>query len=170
MTPPRDFYVYLHRMATTGTVFYVGKGTGQRAWDTGTRGAEWASIVHRHGLTVEIACDGLQEWAAHELERDLIALHGRADQGAGPLVNKTDGGAGTVGYLHSDELRARRAATKARTRALRPQADIQLTIKLPRDLRDRFAALCTRRDLTASQVIRRFMTEALASDKPRAMP
>jgi hypothetical protein len=90
----RDFYVYLHRKATTGEVFYVGKGVGRRAWEK-RRAEYWLRTVKKHGLIVEILQDGLQEWYAHELERDLIALHGRRDLGYGPLVNLTDGGEGS---------------------------------------------------------------------------
>jgi hypothetical protein len=104
---PRDFYVYLHRKATTGEVFYVGKGHGRRAWHDQARSKHWQNIVRKHGIAVEVVQNGLQEWAAHELERDLIALHGRSDCGYGPLVNLTDGGEGTSGFLASDAYRAK---------------------------------------------------------------
>jgi hypothetical protein len=101
---PRDFYVYLHRKATTGEVFYVGKGRGRRAWKAHneTRSALWLQVVAKHGLIVEIAQDGLQEWYAHELECELISLHGRRDTGHGQLVNFTDGGDGASGCKSSE--------------------------------------------------------------------
>jgi hypothetical protein len=94
---PQDFYVYLHRKATTGEVAYVGKGQGKRAWST-VRNRYWHRVVKKHGLIVEIVQDGLQEWFAFELEANLIALYGREN-----LCNMTDGGEGVSGYVHSDE-------------------------------------------------------------------
>lgn len=91
---PIDFYVYEHRRATTGEVFYVGKGLGRRAFSTKSRSSYWQNIAAKDGLIVNVVQDGLQEWAAFELEQDLIALHGRSDLGLGPLVNMTDGGDG----------------------------------------------------------------------------
>ena len=97
---PKDFYVYLHRKATTGEVFYVGKGYGKRAWSL-RRGLKWQSIVAKHGFVVEIAQFGLQEWAAFELEISLIAYYGREN-----LCNLTDGGEGMSGFKYSDEFKA----------------------------------------------------------------
>jgi len=89
---PQDFYVYIHRKATTCEIFYVGKGTGRRAWTSKSRNVYWHQVVKKHGLVVEIVLDGLQEWAALELEIDCIALHGRKNTGYGSLINLTDGG------------------------------------------------------------------------------
>jgi hypothetical protein len=110
---PLDFYVYEHRKATTGEVFYVGTGKGCRAWFTANRKRHWVNIARKHGVVVRIVQDGLQEWFAHELERDLIALHGRFDAGKGSLVNVTDGGEGTSGRVLSAESRAKIASAKA---------------------------------------------------------
>ena len=110
---PQDFYVYAHYKATTQEIFYVGKGSGPRAWDRKMRSPHWHNLVAKHDLTVRIVQDGLQEWAAFELERDLIALHGRKDLRQGPLINKTDGGEGGVGQIQSELKRAQTAAMNA---------------------------------------------------------
>lgn len=89
-----DFYVYLHKRKTDGRVFYVGKGTSNRAWTSYSRSKFWKSIVDKHGLIVEIVSSDLQEWAAFELEASLIALYGRKDSGLGYLCNHSDGGEG----------------------------------------------------------------------------
>jgi hypothetical protein len=89
---PKDFYVYLHRKATTGEVFYVGKGCGGRAWTRKNRNPFWHKVVAKHGIVVEIIVDGLQEWAALEFESGYIALYGRRNTGYGTLINLTDGG------------------------------------------------------------------------------
>jgi hypothetical protein len=104
---PRDFYVYLHRKATTGEIFYIGKGQGNRATESSGRSTPWRSTSNKHGLIVEIIQDGLQEWAAFELEQGLIALHGRRDCGYGALVNMTDGGEGSSGRIYDDAAKQR---------------------------------------------------------------
>ncbi len=103
-----DFYVYAHRRATTGEIFYIGKGQGRRAFDSTGRNRHWHFVVKKHGFTVEIVQDGLQEFAAFELECDLIALYGRKDCGLGELVNYTDGGEGSAGTIQSEETRLKK--------------------------------------------------------------
>lgn len=112
---PVDFYVYEHRKATTGEVFYVGKGVGRRAWRHGQskRSDWWMRVAAKHGVIVSIVIDGLQDWAAAEIEQDLIALHGRKDRGYGLLINGTDGGDGMAGQIQSDETKAKRSASVA---------------------------------------------------------
>lgn len=107
---PKDHYVYIHLRASTLKPFYVGKGQGDRAWHSSPSKRErwWRSIVAKHGVIVLIMQDGLQEWAALELEQDVIALIGRKDLKLGPLVNFTDGGEGASGAVVSEELAARR--------------------------------------------------------------
>lgn len=99
-----DFYVYVHRKAATGEIFYVGKGKDDRAWDSKyDRSKHWNYVVNKHGLIVEIIQSGLREWYAFELEIELIALYGRKDLNLGTLINKTDGGEGVAGYVYTEE-------------------------------------------------------------------
>lgn len=100
-----SFYVYLHRRATDGRVFYVGKGKGKRAYDRSSRNNYWLSTVAKHGYTVEYVVSDVQEWYAMEVERDQISYYGR-DQ----LCNMTDGGDGAAGLAVSPETRAAKAA------------------------------------------------------------
>lgn len=97
---PSDFYVYLHKRATDGRVFYVGKGCGCRAFRTSKRNKHWLSIVKKHGYSVEIVQSGMQEWWAFELECELISYYGLKN-----LCNKTDGGEGVSGLVWSYESR-----------------------------------------------------------------
>jgi len=100
----RSFFVYLHRRATDGKVFYVGKGTGNRAERLDSRSQHWRCIVARHGFVVEYVVRDVQEWYAFEIERELIAYYGRDS-----LCNKTDGGEGTAGLVMSAEAKAIRS-------------------------------------------------------------
>jgi len=40
-----DFYVYLHLDTHNNKVFYVGKGTSRRAWQTSGRNPKWLKVV-----------------------------------------------------------------------------------------------------------------------------
>jgi hypothetical protein len=95
-----DFFVYLHRRASTGKVFYVGKGTRYRHKSKWNRSQHWHNIVNKHGYTIEIAQSGMQEWWAFELERELILKY--KEDG---LCNRTDGGEGASGYSASEETK-----------------------------------------------------------------
>lgn len=94
------FYVYLHRRASDGRVFYVGKGCGRRAWIESGRNRHWQNVAAKHGFTVEIYRDALTEIDAHALEVELIAQYGRAN-----LCNLTDGGEGASGVVWTDAQR-----------------------------------------------------------------
>ena len=94
------FYVYLHRRASDGTVFYVGKGSGRRAWRRQNRNPHWQNIVAKHGLQVEIAITGLAEDEAFAREVETIARFGRDN-----LCNLSDGGEGPTGHVVSESKR-----------------------------------------------------------------
>jgi len=98
-----DFFVYLHRRASNGKVFYVGKGTRYRHKSKWNRSQHWHNIVKKHGYTIEIVQHGMQEWWAFELETDLILKY--KDHG---LCNRTDGGEGASGATLSEEAKQKR--------------------------------------------------------------
>lgn len=88
------FYTYLWLRAD-GTPYYVGKGHGNRAF---------YSCPH-HRPPKDRGCILLQEFPsetdAFEAEKFLIAYYGRKQRGDGHLINRTDGGEGPVGMIHS---------------------------------------------------------------------
>jgi hypothetical protein len=86
------FYVYLH-LKPSGEVFYVGKGTGKRAWSRNLRNRHWKYIVAYHGFVVQIHTDKLTEDQAFELEKQLIKHYREIET----LANVTDGGGGVSG-------------------------------------------------------------------------
>ncbi len=98
--------------------FYVGKGKGRR-WKEHTAEALRVKvgshkdnkirkiIAETGGLPgVAIVAENLEEAEAFSLECSTIALIGRADQGNGPLTNKSDGGEGQTGYVHTEATKA----------------------------------------------------------------
>lgn len=114
-------FVYLHRRADTGSVFYVGKGTVrkrcnhqacERAASTTARSSHWHRVVARHGFIIEVVASFRTDVDAQEFERALIVQYGR-DQ----LVNLTDGGDGHAGIETTAELRRIRSVNASRPRS-----------------------------------------------------
>lgn len=107
------YYVYQHRRADTGEVFYVGKGshrktgkiaTYSRAYVSAKRNPKWLRVVSKHGIVVEIVASFQDDHDSQEFEKFLIAQYGRK-----ALVNMTDGGDGGAGREITPEVRARLA-------------------------------------------------------------
>ena len=94
------FYVYVHKKPC-GEVFYVGKGSGQRAGSTRYRNVRWQRVVAKYGYEIEILKSQMTEPEAFSEERRLISHYGRKN-----LANFTDGGEGVSGWKHSEKTRA----------------------------------------------------------------
>lgn len=102
---PAGCYVYLHRKASTGDIFYVGKGQGRRGWDSGIAdrpNSKWRNFAAKHGVTIEIAQCGMSEEDAFLLEMWLIAKF--RYEGI-DLCNMTDGGEGNSGREWTQDQR-----------------------------------------------------------------
>lgn len=96
------YYVYLHRRSSDNKVFYVGKGSGNRAWDLSGRNAFWNRTKNKHGLLVEIVFENLNEDEAFRCEVDTILEMRYFNE---PLCNLTSGGEGISGLSFTDEQR-----------------------------------------------------------------
>jgi hypothetical protein len=107
------YYVYCHKNPTTNEIFYVGKGSGYRAYVTQSRGKFWYDYVKKHGIPiVEILHENLSEDESFILEKELIKTFGRRDINNGLLVNTTDGGEGCGGMTHSDKSKKKMSINK----------------------------------------------------------
>lgn len=96
-----NYCVYVHRKITDGSIFYVGKGCGEkRARSKSARSTRWKRSEAKHGRSVHIVASGLTNDAACELEIFLISEIGRES-----LVNMTDGGEGAPGRTVSKRTR-----------------------------------------------------------------
>ena len=82
---PGKFYVYTHK-DKNGTVFYVGKGTGDRAHSR-ERSPEWIEYLDKRSdrkFSVEIIRDGISEEDALEIEDAVMKML------SGTIVNRVN--------------------------------------------------------------------------------
>ena len=102
------FYVYAYIRSSTsahgniGSPYYIGKGTGYRAWH---RSNHKYTAVPKNKQYIILVSQNLTNIGAQALERRLIRWYGRIDIGTGCLRNRTDGGEGTSGWTHSAATR-----------------------------------------------------------------
>lgn len=95
----RTYYVYAYLRASNNVPYYIGKGTGKRAWAKN----HGSVSVPKDKTKIVILHENLLEQEAHNLEISLIAEYGRKDLNTGVLLNQTDGGDGASGRVLSDE-------------------------------------------------------------------
>lgn len=100
------YYLYRHIRLDTGNVFYIGIGTGRRAWKKENRNKHWHNIVNAAGYEVEILMGGLTRDIAIGKEKEFIALYGEM------LCNMTGGGEGFFLGKHSSESRKKMSDAK----------------------------------------------------------
>lgn len=69
----RKFYIYEWFIVDTLEVFYVGKGTGNRRFETHNRNKYFNNVYNKYKCAVRIVEQGLTNEEACELEKDRIA-------------------------------------------------------------------------------------------------
>ena len=105
MKPLDRFYTYAY-LREDGSPYYIGKGSGKRAWArhpgcSATRPADKSKIL--------ILKKGLTEEQAFRHERYMIFIFGRRDLGTGILRNQTNGGISDLGLSEVTKGRMSRA-------------------------------------------------------------
>jgi len=118
------YYIYQHRAADTGNIFYVGKGKDKRFCDKNKRGRYWKYYVSKHGFIPEIVKDGMDEELAFLTEMECIDVYRKRGIN---LINLTDGGEGCSGYSmsHTEEQKAKWSAKRKGTPS--PRKGVKLT-------------------------------------------
>ena len=125
-------YVYMHARPN-GSVFYIGKGSGRRAFDMAPsrRSKHHMNIVRKHGrANIKIRLiPAMSHTEAFRLERLHIAL---AKRGGVQLVNLTEGGEGSRKHQMTPKQIAALAKGRGRFRKLSAEAQATILVGLAR--------------------------------------
>jgi hypothetical protein len=97
-----DYYTYAW-LREDGTPYYIGKGRNNRAFRKG-------GPISTRVILLKQNCT---EEEAFKHERYMISVLGRKDTGTGILINLTEGGDGSSGYLHTEETKLRMKGPKS---------------------------------------------------------
>lgn len=106
--PPFGSYIYAYirskdsKTAKAGTPYYIGKGTGVRAWHKNLKDRVPSPSSDDYIVILEA---NLTDLGGYALERFYIRWYGRKDNNTGILINATDGGEGLCGYEQTKEHR-----------------------------------------------------------------
>ena len=108
-------YIYAHKRLDNNEIFYIGRGTVSkkasgkcfrntyyRAHINHKINKFWMRIIEKNSWEVIILEDNLSWDKSIELEKFYINKFGRRDLGLGSLVNFTDGGEGSIGFVPSE--------------------------------------------------------------------
>jgi hypothetical protein len=102
-----NFYVYEHWRLDRDECFYVGKGSGRRAYSMDKRNRHHKAICNKlsrenSAFEVRIVSCGLSEEEAFTLEKERIQFWKSTGV---DLCNMTLGGEGTSGFRHTDKTK-----------------------------------------------------------------
>lgn len=117
------YYVYAHIRLDSNEIFYIGKGSENRAFSYLNRNSYWHNIVNAFDYRVEILKSDMSEKEAFCEEVRFITEHK-------PIANFTIGGTGGDTFSKLPEFKKEEIRDKARTRAIQPNSGIAKAAKL----------------------------------------
>ena len=103
------YYTYAY-LREDRTPYYIGKGKGNRAY----RRRKTDIKPPKDKSRILILKQNLTEQEAFRHEVYMIAVFGRKDLGTGILHNRTNGGEGISGLVHTEETRKKNKVRKKR--------------------------------------------------------
>ena len=98
------YYVYIWYIVSPFEIFYVGKGSGNRATQLKGRNKFFMDMYNTHECKPMIVVDGLTEETAFDMER-IVIEHIRTHYPQYRLTNICDGGEGASGWIATPEYR-----------------------------------------------------------------
>ena len=94
------YYTYAY-LREDKTPYYIGKGKGRRAYSNNGK----PCVVPKNRDRIIFLKKNITEDEAYKHETYMISVFGRIDNGTGILRNKSDGGEGKSGYVHTEEAK-----------------------------------------------------------------
>jgi hypothetical protein len=152
-----SFYTYSH-CKPDGSIFYIGKGVGDRAFSKENRNIYWKRKVEKFGYEAKILAYWETEKEAFDHEKLLISCF--KDMGI-KLVNMTNGGEGSSGYKWTDEQKANFDVAGENNGMYGKQHSKETKLKLSENAKGRVISEETKLKISAKMKNRTFSKEHL---------